>query len=84
MNYDDRHVIIDHNRSTCLCDTGCNYIAATVIDADGTEYLMLLRQDQVGRSAVYDAGCSTVGHEQTGALPLEYVQRITISRRRGL
>jgi hypothetical protein len=80
---DDRTVIIDNDRSTCLCDTGCNYIAATVIAADGTEYLMLLRSSDIGRSAVYDADCVTVGHEQVGQLPLEFVKRIAISGRRG-
>jgi hypothetical protein len=81
MTDDDRTVIIDHLRSACLCDTGCDYIAATVVDPTGTEYLMLLRRSDIGRSVLYDLGCATVGHEQTGQLPLEYVQRIAISRR---
>jgi hypothetical protein len=77
---DDRTVIIDDQRSVCLCETGCNYMAATVIGADGTEYLMLLRFSDIGRSAVYDADCVTVGHEQVGPLPIEYVKRIAISQ----
>jgi hypothetical protein len=81
---DDRHAVIDHRRSACLCDRGCDYIAATVIDAGGTEYLMLLRRSDIGRSVLYDPGCATVGHEQLGPLPWAYVQRITTSRRRGL
>jgi hypothetical protein len=78
---DDRTAPIDHRRSACLCDLGSDYTAAVVIDASGTEYLLLVHRDEVGRGVVYDAGCSTVGHEQLGPLPIEFVHRITVSRR---
>jgi hypothetical protein len=84
MADDDRTAPIDHHRSACLCDLGSDYTAAVAIAASGDEYLLLVHRDEVGQSAVYDPGCSTVAHEQTGALPLEFVHRITTSRRRGL
>ncbi|BCP00703.1 hypothetical protein [Mycobacterium intracellulare] len=75
--------LIDNTRSRCLCEIGCAYIAATAVDIDGCEHLVLARRDSLGDPTVrYDADCSDIDHEQTGPLPLEYVRRLTISRRR--
>ncbi|ORV61483.1 hypothetical protein AWC03_09800 [Mycobacterium europaeum] len=70
--------------SVSLGDVGLtDYLAATAVSADGSAYLLLARRDRLGDdTARYDADCSDIEHEQTGPLPLEYVRRITISRRR--
>jgi hypothetical protein len=75
--------IIDDSRTRCLCDVGdVDYLAATAIAADGTEHFVLARCDALGDENVcYDPTCSAVRHEQLGALPIEYVKRITISQR---
>jgi hypothetical protein len=60
---DDQYgpAIIDHLRSVRL---GNGYTAAVLIDAAGTEYLMLVNAEGVGRTAVFDPTCATVSHEQ--------------------
>ncbi|BBY35885.1 hypothetical protein MMAN_58010 [Mycobacterium mantenii] len=75
--------IIDHRRSVALCDVGSHYIAATVIDSDGIDYLMLASPDDIGTCTLYDPTCVLAVHEQVGKLPLEYVRRIAVSRRGG-
>ena len=74
---------IDNCRTVCLCVAGCeDYVAATAIAADGSEHLVLAQLDAIGNPDVgYDPNCSAIAHEQLGALPLEYVRRITISQR---
>jgi hypothetical protein len=75
--------LIDPDRTTCLCDAGNpDYLAATAVAADGSEHLLLAECDGIGDENVcYDPGCTDVDHEQLGALPIEYVRRLTISRR---
>jgi hypothetical protein len=82
MTNDDAS-LIDDSRTRCLCDVGGDdYLAATAVAADGSEHLLLARCDALGDENVrYDPNCSDVAHEQLGALPIEYVRRITISRR---
>jgi hypothetical protein len=74
---------IDDARTACLCDVGRpDYIAATAVGADGTEQLVLAELAALGDDNVrYDANCAAVEHEHLGALPLEFVRRITIARR---
>jgi hypothetical protein len=76
--------IIDPDRTACLCDLGRpDYLAATAVAADGSEHLVLARCDALGDETVrYDHTCAAAAHDQLGALPIEYVRRITISRRR--
>jgi hypothetical protein len=74
---------IDLARSACLCDVGsAGYLLAVVIGPDGAEYVQLAEKESIGNPAVgCDPTCSAIAHEQTGPLPLEFVRRITISRR---
>ena len=69
--------IIDHARSAQLAN---GYLAAMLIDTAGAEYLMIVHPYGVGNTAVFDPTCASVGHEQTGALPLLYLDRIIRSR----
>jgi hypothetical protein len=75
--------IIDDARTTCLCDVGRpGYIAATAITAEGREHLVLAELNAIGDEHVlYDPTCTDIAHEQLGPLPLEFVRRLTISRR---
>ena len=75
--------LIDDCRTRCLCAVGRDdYIAATAVASDGTEHLVLARCDALGDENVrYDPACTDVAHEQLGALPLEFVRRVTISQR---
>jgi hypothetical protein len=75
--------LIDDARTICLCDVGQpGYIAATAITAEGREHLVLAELDAIGDEHVlYDPTCTDVTHEQLGALPLEFVRRITVSQR---
>jgi hypothetical protein len=79
----DNANLIDDSRTRCLCDVGRDdYVAATAVAPDGSEHLLLARCDAIGDLDVrYDPTCSGVVHEQLGALPIEIVRRITISRR---
>jgi len=79
----DRINFIDDARSACLCDVGCpGYSAALLIAPGGAEHLALIEISSIGDEAVrYDSSCTSVQHEQLGALPLDVVRRITISRR---
>lgn len=55
----------------------------TAVDAEGATRLVLAHRASLGDPRVrFDADCSTVDHEQAGPLPLEYVRRLTVSRRR--
>src|SRR5258708_652543 len=75
--------IIDSRRAVGLGDVGApDYLAATVISADGSTELVLARRDALGDvTARYQSGCPDAIHEQLGELPLEYIRRITISQR---
>jgi hypothetical protein len=75
--------LIDYEHSTCLQDVGqVDYIAALAVAADGTTHLILADREAIGDDNVtYDPTCSDAVHEQIGALPLEYVRRLTISQR---
>jgi hypothetical protein len=77
------HSFIDAVRSACLCDVGAvDYVAATAVAADGGEHLVLAHREGINAdTAVYDATCRDVAHEQGGALPIEFVRRLMISRR---
>ena len=77
--------LIDGRRTVRLADVGCaDYVAAAAIKPDGSEHLVLARLDQLGDDTAsgYDADCPQATHEQLGPLPLEFVRRLTISRRR--
>lgn len=75
--------LLDYDRSVCLCDVGqADYLAATAIDANGIEHLVLAERSAISDPTVqYESTCRDVAHEQLGALPLESVRRLTISRR---
>lgn len=79
----DSGSIIDPDRWCCLCAAGnSDYAAAVAIAADGGEHLVLAHRDSIGDdTAVYDSTCRGVAHEQLGVLPIEFVRRLTISRR---
>lgn len=78
----DEWDLIDN--AVSLDDVGApDYMAAVVVDAEGTKHLVLAHRKFLGDStARFDAECSSIEHEQLGALPLEYCRRLTISRRR--
>src|SRR6476661_7552300 len=84
MTDDERSDFIDPARTVCLCDVGSvDYVAAAAIGPCGEERLVLARRDAIGDENVrYDPTCSTTApHERVGALPDEFVRRLTISRR---
>ena len=83
MNGDDWE-LIDGSRTVDLSDVGApDYRAATVISADGSTHLVLASRDGIGdETATYAASCPQVAHEQVGLLPIEFVKRITITRRK--
>jgi hypothetical protein len=68
---------VDPLRSVGLC---ADYTAALVIDANGTEFLMLSHRDAIGHEPLWDPGCALVSHEQTGALPTEFIRRLATNR----
>ena len=75
--------ILDPRRTVGLGDVGSpDHLAATVVSADGAAHLVLARRDALNDPNVRcDATCSDTPHEQLGQLPLEFVKRITITRR---
>jgi hypothetical protein len=79
----DHTLLIDNSRAACLCDVGGDRLIATVaVAADGAEHLVLADRDRIGDdSACVDTGCRDAEHEQLGELPIEYIRRITASRR---
>jgi hypothetical protein len=83
MSADPNGHLLGYDRSACLCDVGqADYLAATAITADGDEHLVLAKHSAIGDPTVrYDSSCRDVAHEQLGALPIEYVRRLTIIRR---
>ncbi|WP_375489676.1 hypothetical protein [uncultured Mycobacterium sp.] len=79
--------IIDPRRAACLCARSterCDstHLAAVTVGPDGAEHLILAERAAIGDEHVrYDPTCSAAAHEQLGPLPLDYVARITASRR---
>jgi hypothetical protein len=75
--------IIDDNHTAYLGDVGSrDYIAATAISADGSQHLVLAELASLGDENVRcNLTCPTVTHDQTGPLPIEFVRRVTVSRR---
>jgi hypothetical protein len=76
--------LLDENRTVRLHDVGQpDYVAAIAVSADGAEHAVLAHIGSLGDEHVrYDDTCPDATHEQLGQLPLEYVRRLTISRRR--
>jgi hypothetical protein len=68
---------IDVPRTVPLDDVGGgNLLAATLIGADYT-CLAIVDTDHIGDGIpMIDPRCHAVVHEQTGALPAEYVRRL--------
>lgn len=83
MSTGDETNLIDDDHSAHLCDVGQrDYLAATVVRADGSAHLVLAQRDAIGDLDVrYDPDTAQAPHEQTGPLPLKYVRRLTISAR---
>jgi hypothetical protein len=79
----DRTDYIDPARTACLCDVGgAGYVATVAVAADGSTRLVLTQADRIGdENARYDPTTPQAPHEQCGALPLEYVRRITLANR---
>jgi hypothetical protein len=79
---DDTH-LVDPRRSADLDDVGQRaYYAATAVEADGAEHLVLVQRAGAGDPTIrYCSQCPDVEHEQTGPLPIEIVRRITITSR---
>ncbi|BCO35260.1 hypothetical protein BMW24_004510 [Mycobacterium heckeshornense] len=77
--------LIDHERSTCLCDVGLpGYWLATCVKPDGDTVLWLVDRDELGGDNRCCGYGDDVAHEQLGPLPFEYAQRIAaLDRRRG-
>src|SRR5262249_25882299 len=75
---------VDLDRSVCLCAAGePDYLAATMVDADGVTHLVLVDRGSLGdRAVTFAPGCPQAVHEQLGALPLEVLCRIVIAARR--
>lgn len=75
--------LIDYERTACLCSAGQpNYWAAVCVTASGDEHLVLAKHSAIGNPAVlYDPTCNRIAHDQLRPLPIEFVRRLTISRR---
>ena len=74
---DDRTDLIDWHRSACLCDLGCDYLAATVVEADGHTRLVLAERNSINDPIVrYDPAASQAIHEQLGPLPDDIAHRL--------
>jgi hypothetical protein len=80
---DDKANLLDDLRTACLCDVGGpGLLAATAIGADGSEHYLLALVDAIGDENVrYDPTTPQAPHERLGALPLEYLRRLTIAAR---
>jgi hypothetical protein len=80
---DTNGLLVDPRRAACLCDVGGpGLIATVVIDADGTEHLVLAEADRIGdENTRVDVGCRDAVHEQLGPLPPGVLRRIATVRR---
>lgn len=81
---DDRTSFVDNDRSACLCGQGGgSYVACVLVAADGSQDLVLVDWELIGDGRhTYNRTMPEVIHEQAGALPLEFVRRLAVSRRR--
>ena len=79
----DSVCIIDADRSACLCAEGLpGVVAAVLIAADGRTDLVLVAQELIDDTRhTYNHATPQAPHEQLGALPLEFVRRLTVSAR---
>jgi hypothetical protein len=79
----DTRTYIDNLQSSCLCDAGLpSYIAAVLVAADGRQDLVLVHEELLGDERhTYNYTVPEAAHERVGPLPLEFVRKITISRR---
>jgi hypothetical protein len=79
----DSESYIDFERATHLCDAGNDdYWLAVTIGSDGAANLVLAEHKSIGNvNVTYDPTCRDVEHEQLGALPIEFVKRLTIAAR---
>jgi hypothetical protein len=66
-NHQYSPAVIDHLRSVQLAN---GYLAATLLDASGVEYLVLVSPAGIGRTAMFDPACAAVLHEQLGEWPI--------------
>lgn len=75
---DSPNTFIDRARSADLFDVGAaGYVAAVVVALSGREHLVLVHRASINDPAVvFDADCWEQRHEQTGALPPDWVRRI--------
>lgn len=76
-------LLIDPDRSTCLCNVGApGYRAVVAVDAQCDEHLILADVDRINDdTTVVDTGCAAAEHDQSGPLPLDVLRRITIAHR---
>lgn len=83
MTEDASH-LLDEDRSACLRDVGQgDYLAATAIEFNGDEHLVLVERSAIGDDAVrYDATCRDVAHEQIGPLPAIWRHRVALAPHR--
>ncbi len=82
-NDHDDASLVDPVRSVHLYDVGGpGYLAATAIQPDGDTHYVIARLNRLGEEEPYRPTCPEVEHEQTGALPLEFVKRIAVAQRR--
>ncbi|OMB93209.1 hypothetical protein [Mycobacterium colombiense] len=81
-----RRVIVDRARSACLCDVGLPAVDASVcVDEDGSTTFVLIDATRLGDERfTYNPTTPQAPHEQLGPLPIEFIRRIAIARRRHL
>ncbi|OSC32051.1 hypothetical protein B8W69_02845 [Mycobacterium vulneris] len=73
--------LIDHKRTACLWSAGRpDYWAAVCVNASGDDVLWLISVDELDAEHPRH-GNGDQPHEQLGPLPIEFVRRLTISRR---
>jgi hypothetical protein len=74
-----RSTLVDSRRSACLCDVGApGLTAAACVDPDGQVDYALIRESLMGDPRYpFLPWTPDAPHEQLGALPIEFVRRIT-------
>ncbi|BCQ09665.1 hypothetical protein JMUB5695_03115 [Mycobacterium heckeshornense] len=69
--------LIDHERSTCLCDVGLpGYWLATCVKPDGDTVLWLVDRDELGGDNRCCGYGDDMAHEQLGPLPPTWRSRV--------